>query len=125
MLRPVPFLRSSLFASIGLCVCRGAPSTTAPSLVVYGRVWTGDSATLWAGAVAIAGDTVMAVGDSARIARMAGPATRALSSGKGMVVPGFMDGHVHFLSGGFQLTSVDLDVPEVGIEFHLDLNIPA
>lgn len=108
MPRPVPFLRSSLIASIGLCVCRGAPSTAAPSLVVYGRVWTGDSAAPWAGAVAIAGDTVVAVGDSARIARMAGPATRALSSGKGMVVPGFMDGHVHFLSGGFQLTSVDL-----------------
>jgi predicted amidohydrolase YtcJ len=30
---------------------------------------------------------------------MAGPAARALSSGKGMVVPGFMDGHVHLLSG--------------------------
>ena len=32
-----------------------------------------------------------------------------------MVVPGFMDGHTHFIYGGFQLTSVDLrdaDTPE-------------
>ena len=32
-----------------------------------------------------------------------------------MVVPGFMDGHTHFIYGGFQLTQVDLrdaDTPE-------------
>jgi predicted amidohydrolase YtcJ len=93
---------------IGLFACRGAPSTTPPDLIVYGRVWTGDSAAPWAGAVAVAGDTVVAVGDSARLARMAGSATRALSSGQGMVVPGFMDGHTHFMDGGLQLARIDL-----------------
>src|SRR5712691_1264829 len=117
MPRHAPLLRSSFVGLIGLFVCHGAPSTTPPDLVVYGRVWTGDSAAPWAGAVAVAGDTVVAVGDSARVARLAGPATRALSSGKGMVVPGFMDGHVHFLSGGFQLTSVDLRSADSPAEF--------
>jgi predicted amidohydrolase YtcJ len=100
--------RSSLIGSIGLSTCGGTPSTISPDLVVFGRVWTGDSASPWAGAVAVLGDTVVAVGDSARVARMAGPATRALSSGKGMVVPGFMDGHIHFMDGGAQLVSLDL-----------------
>jgi predicted amidohydrolase YtcJ len=77
-------------------------------LVVYGRVWTGDSARPWAAGVAVAGDTVAAVGDSAEVARLAGKSTQVISNGKAMVVPGFMDGHTHFLSGGFQLTSVDL-----------------
>jgi predicted amidohydrolase YtcJ len=34
-----------------------------------------------------------------------------------MVVPGFMDGHVHFLSGGFQLISVDLRSADSPAEF--------
>ena len=76
--------------------------------MVYGRVWTGDSARPWAGAVAVSGDTVAAVGDSAEIAELVGPSTRVLANGDGLVTPGFMDGHLHFLDGGYQLASVDL-----------------
>ena len=92
--------------------CGSVPDSVAaakpPDLVVYGRIWTGDSVRPWAQAVAIAGDTIVAVGDSARLAKLTGPGTRVLDNGKAMVVPGFMDGHTHFLDGGFQLASVDL-----------------
>lgn len=77
-------------------------------LVVYGRVWTGDTAQPFVQAVATRGDTVIALGDSGTIARLVGPATTVLGNGNGLVAPGFMDDHVHFLSGGFQLSSVDL-----------------
>jgi predicted amidohydrolase YtcJ len=77
-------------------------------LVVYGRVWTGDSARPWASAVAVRGDRIAAVGDSADIARLVGPATRTLSSGAGLVTPGFMDSHTHLIDGGIQLASIDL-----------------
>jgi predicted amidohydrolase YtcJ len=77
-------------------------------LVVYGRIWTGDSARPWVQAVAVRGDTIAAVGDSAALATMVTAATRVLSNGQAMVVPGFMDAHTHFLSGGFQLASIDL-----------------
>ena len=76
--------------------------------MVYGRIWTGDSAAPWAAALAVSGDTVRAVGDSASIAPLVGPATRVLANGPAMVVPGFMDGHLHFTEGGFQLERVDL-----------------
>src|SRR3954453_7061120 len=79
----------------------------AADLVIYGRVWTGDSARPWAQAVAISGEKISAVGDSSSIAAQAGPGTRILRNGA-MVVPGFMDGHTHFIYGGFQLTQVDL-----------------
>ncbi|MGH7510537.1 MAG: amidohydrolase [Gemmatimonadales bacterium] len=96
-----------------LCVTGcGAPpdsaSRRAADLVVYGRVWTADSARPWAQAVAIVGDTVAEVADSARVARLVGPGTRVVSNGRAMITPGFMDGHAHFLTGGFQLASVDL-----------------
>lgn len=96
----------------GPAACRSHPGSTAASgpadLMVYGRVWTGDSARPWAQAVAVGGDTIVAVGDSAALAKLIGSNTRVLRNGAAMVVPGFMDGHAHFLTGGFQLASVDL-----------------
>ncbi len=90
------------------CGSRSDQASGSADLMVYGRVWTGDSANPWAGAVAVRGDTIAAVGDSAKLSEMVGPGTRVIANGKAMVVPGFMDAHAHFLRGGFQLTSVDL-----------------
>src|SRR3954470_17271919 len=97
-------------ALVGLSVllsCRPVRESSAVSrpadLVVYGRVWTGDSASPWAQGVAVTGDTISEVGDSGRIARLVGRSTRVISNGRAMVVPGFMDAHVHFVDGGFQL----------------------
>jgi predicted amidohydrolase YtcJ len=106
----------SLCAFLSFCAllqsCRLIPESHASlrpaDLVVYGRVWTADSTRPWAEAVAISGDTIVAVGDSGDVARLAGKSTQVISNGKAMVVPGFMDGHTHFLDGGIQLTSVQL-----------------
>lgn len=109
--------RLSLAFLAGVLGCDAAASRPAADLVIYGKVWTGDSTAPWARAVAVSSDTIAAVGDSAEIARLAGAGTRVLANGSGMVVPGFMDGHVHFLSGGFQLTSVDLRDANTPAEF--------
>jgi len=85
--------------------CAAAPHA---DLVVFGRVWTGDSAEPFVQAVATRGDTIISLGDSATIARLVGEKTTVLANGAGLVTPGLMDGHVHFLSGGYQLSSVDL-----------------
>jgi predicted amidohydrolase YtcJ len=103
----VALRRLALFPLAGLLACRAGPSAGPADLVVFGRVWTG-AAEPWAGAVAITGDTISAVGDSAEIAALAGPETIVMANGQAMVTPGFMDGHLHFLDGGFQLASVDL-----------------
>ncbi len=106
---PVFALRRLAFVTLaGLLSCRSAPSAGPADLVIYGRVWTGDSARPWAGAVAVAGDTISAVGDSAEVARLAGPQTEVLFNGSAMVTPGFLDGHLHWLDAGLQLASVDL-----------------
>jgi hypothetical protein len=115
MPHPFALRRLALVTLAGLLSCRSAPSDGPADLVVYGRVWTGDSARPWAGAVAVAGDTISAVGDSAEIARLVGPGTEVLSNGAALVTPGFMDGHLHLLDGGMQLVSLDLrdaDSPE-------------
>ncbi len=104
----------SALAALALAGCNAIerepeiPPPPAADLVAYGRVWTGDTAAPWAGAVAVSGDTIVAVGDSAGVSAYVGANTRILDNARGMITPGFMDGHAHFSSGGFQLASVDL-----------------
>ncbi len=72
-------------------------------------VWTGLSTGRGRpGAVAIADGKVLAVGDSAQIARYVGSKTQVLQANGGLIMPGFADGHTHFIDGGFQLASVNL-----------------
>ncbi|MGH7561998.1 MAG: amidohydrolase [Gemmatimonadales bacterium] len=94
----------ALLVPLVLLACGGPKA----DLAVFGRVWTGDSARPWAQAVAVRGDTLVAVGDSAEIARLVGGGTTRLDASGGVVVPGFIDDHVHLFTGGFQLASVDL-----------------
>ena len=102
-------------ATLLLSAVACSAGTQPADLVVFGKVWTGDSTRPLVGAVATRGDTIVAVGDSAGIAKLIGERTRVLQNGSALVTPGFMDGHVHLLDGGFQLSSVDLrdaDSPE-------------
>jgi predicted amidohydrolase YtcJ len=114
----VTALRRFAFVTLaGLTACRSADTPGPADLVVYGRIWTGDSAHPWVGALAVADDTIAALGDSADIAPLVGAETRVLANGAAMVTPGFMDGHLHFLDGGFQLASVDLRPANTKAEF--------
>lgn len=99
-------LRGALcVATLWLLAC--SPASPTASIVIYGNVWTGDTVHPSATAVAIAGDSILAVGDSAEVARWVGRGTEIIRTA-GLVVPGLTDGHTHFIDGGFQLASIDL-----------------
>jgi len=89
-----------------LSACDRPPEAT---LVVQGgRVWTGDTTTPWAEAVAVRGDRIEAVGSQAEIERFIGAETEVISAAGGMVTPGFVDTHIHLVDGGTSLASVQL-----------------
>src|SRR5450759_1235931 len=96
-----------LLWSLMLCPMIGG-AQEASLAVVHARVWTGNAAHPWAEALAVNGDTILAVGDSASIQKLIAPRTRVLDARGGMVTPGFIDSHVHFLEGGLNLASVQL-----------------
>jgi predicted amidohydrolase YtcJ len=75
-------------------------------VVAFGRIWTGDSAAPWAQGLAARDGKLLFVGDSAGAAAHVGERTHVVHGA--FVAPGFGDAHLHFLSGGQQLTSVDL-----------------
>ncbi len=109
-------LRAVLSSCFVACV---AGCTRPADLVITGgMVWTGlSSGRPQAGVVAIRGGTILAVGDSAAVARYVGSGTRTLRADGGLVMPGFVDGHTHFIDGGFQLASIDLRTAATPQEF--------
>jgi len=109
MRRALPWL------ALLLAACE--PGADAANLVVFGTIWTGDSAAPEARAMAVRGESIVAVGDSATIAAMVGPNTRILVAGSGLVVPGFSDDHVHLTDGGAQLSYVELRDAATPAEF--------
>ena len=83
--------------------------TLSPTMIIVNaKVHTMDASQPTAEAVAIYGNRIVAVGASKEIKKMAGAGTRVIDAHGKLVLPGFNDSHVHFLSGGFQLSSVDL-----------------
>jgi len=98
--------RESCLVAISLLA---ACSPKADLVIQNGRVWTGLSTGRGQpGAVAIGGDKILAVGDSGDIARYIGSKTQVIDADGGLIMPGFADGHTHFINGGFQLASVNL-----------------
>src|SRR5687768_507694 len=106
-------------AAVLLACDMNQPPSSASLAIVNARVWTGDSARPWAEAIAINGDTIVAVGSSAEVRKLG--AERVVDAKGGMVTPGFIDSHVHFVTGGFRLSSVqlrDAKTPEEFVRAH-------
>ena len=81
---------------------------TADLIIVNATVRTMDAAHPTAEAIAVLSNRIVALGTTSEIRKLAGANTKVIDAQKRLVLPGFNDAHVHFLSGGFQLSSVDL-----------------
>jgi predicted amidohydrolase YtcJ len=116
-----PLLRRGFaaLAWIALTSCVSARQYTGPRpalAVVNARVWTGISARPWAEALAVdSAGRIADVGTTQRISRL-GAITVVDAHGQ-MVVPGFIDAHVHFIDGGMGLASVQLRDARTRAEF--------
>ena len=75
------------------CACAGAAGPD--TVLVNGKVFTANAQAPWAQAVAITGERITAVGDTAAVTAMAGSNTRRIDLGGRTVVPGFNDAHTH------------------------------
>jgi predicted amidohydrolase YtcJ len=81
---------------------------TATLIITNATTYTVDKQRPRADAIAVIGHRIVAVGSSAEIHLWRGPETKVINAGGKLVLPGFDDSHVHFITGGAQLDQVDL-----------------
>jgi hypothetical protein len=72
------------------------------------KIWTVNQETPTAEAVAVSGGRIIAVGSSGEVKKHIGSGTQVIDLQGKRMLPGLIDNHTHFMSGGFQLQSVDL-----------------
>lgn len=105
---------------------RAASRRGADLVLLHGKIWTGEpyaapgerpGPARWAEAVAVTGRRIRAVGADQEIEPYIGPNTRVIDLHGRMAMPGFIDDHVHFMDGSFQLLEVDLKHTRSEAEF--------
>ena len=104
---------------VALCVlaCDTESSPDDATLVLRGaKVYTVDSTRPWAEAVAVRDGRIVAVGDGADMDAHIGPATRVLELAGRLVLPGFVDTHVHPVSSGIEMGECNLSGVETGAQ---------
>lgn len=88
---------------------QSAKAVPADTILMHGRVYTENTKQPWAQAVAIRGAKIVAVGGDVEIEKMRSVGTKVIDAGGKLVLPGFVDCHIHFLDGSFSLGRVNLE----------------
>lgn len=119
MAKIAAYCGSVLIASLFVVACDDpagdAPTTDAPDLLlVNAHVVTMDADDSIAEAVAIAGDTIIAVGTTSSVRALAGPDTEVIDLAGNTVTPGIIDTHNHFGWGALgEYSALDIEYPAV------------
>ncbi len=81
----------------------------ADTILLHGRIYTLNSKQPWAQALAIRAGKIVAVGTDAAIQEFRHPGTKVIDAGGQLVLPGFVDCHIHFIDGSISLGRVNLE----------------
>ena len=95
-----------------VCFLERSPAQSRPAadlIVTNAKIWTVDKSLPTAHAVAVLGDRIVAVGSNGDVEMWRGPHTHVIDAGGKLLLPGFNDAHVHFVSGGMQLDNIQLN----------------
>lgn len=77
-------------------------------IVTNGTIFTADDSLPFAEAMAIRDSRMIGVGNYSFIKDILGSETKVFNLKGKIVVPGFIDSHVHLISGGLQMATLDL-----------------
>ncbi|UCG27760.1 MAG: amidohydrolase [Bacteroidales bacterium] len=100
------FYELFLIIAIGTLSCK---KQAADLVLINGEVYTMEEEQPWASAIVITGNTITAVlSDGKAIRPFIGRNTRVVDLEGSFVVPGFIDGHVHFTGAGSLINDANL-----------------
>jgi len=98
----------ALLLLILLVSCSRNEKTQADLILKNGRFFTADERYRQITAVAVSADTILALGTDTDIIKYAGDNTRIIDLNGAFAMPGFIEGHGHFLSLGESLQNLNL-----------------
>jgi predicted amidohydrolase YtcJ len=108
----------SMHFTLGAITVRAAEVSR---VYLNGEVLTMNATNAIAQAVAVAGEKIVAVGQSEDIRKLAGPHTQVVDLKEKTLLPGFIDAHGHFPESGVNtLYKVDLNSPPIGVTHNID-----
>jgi len=84
---------------------------------INGKVYTVNDKQPLAEAVLIEGNKITFVGSTEEVKKLVDASTEVIDLNGKLMLPGFIDDHVHFTSGGFYLQGIDLRVAKSTTEF--------
>lgn len=86
-------------------------------VLLNGKIWTGDNDQPYTEAAAVFQDRIVKVGSTSEIKKLITEDTEVIDLDGRLVLPGFIDCHVHFVSGGIWLSGVHLKDSRTPEEF--------
>jgi predicted amidohydrolase YtcJ len=105
------FIRVAAFLLLAVQIRMAPAQETADLVLRNGKIVTVDDARPEAEALASRGENIIAVGSNAEIQRFIGKSTRVIDLGGKLAIPGFIEGHGHFM--GIGNSKMVLDVMKV------------
>ena len=101
----------SILISIPLLIsCAQSTLPSAADLILFnGKIYTVNEQQPWAEAIAIKNGEIVFVGDFAKMNHLRGKNTKLQNLQGNMLLPGFIDSHVHPVMGGAYVRSLSLD----------------
>jgi predicted amidohydrolase YtcJ len=106
-----------LVGALSISACNQHKSIPADAVLIHARIYTVDAKNPWAQAIAIREGKIIAVGEDNAIREYQGPATKVIDAQQRMVLPGFVDSHVHMMAGAAQLEQIALSDAKTVPEF--------
>src|SRR5438045_6196787 len=85
------------------------PSNAADTIILNARIYTVNPQQPSAEALAISGEKILAVGTKNEIEKYRGAFTSSIGAQGHLVLPGFVECHIHFMDGSMGVTRVDLN----------------
>jgi predicted amidohydrolase YtcJ len=89
----------------------GADDGRADFVFRNGPIYTVAGANPWVKALAVTGKTITHAGDEAGAMRLVGDGTRVVDLGGRLLMPGFVEAHIHPFMGAFLTSGLDLQLP--------------
>lgn len=103
------FYTLSIILSLTICSCRVANKQSADLILTNGEIYTMENNQPWASTIVIRGNKITAVLTQDESYQLwQGPSTKVIDLQGKFVVPGFIDGHVHFNNAGRFINDANL-----------------